>query len=845
MNVSHYKYESLDDFERNFDPSVKNKKRALIQVFSGFVEKDEVERIQKRFRKLDLDFAGVTTAGEIYLGRAYKNSLVISVVEFEDSEVEYFIDEIDDDTKFGYNLATSTYKENTKSAILFLSGLTTNGEDVVKAMEEVDNSVIIAGGMAGDNSNMKATYVFNKDKIYDRGGIIATLNGENLHLIHDYKLNWQPFGKAMTITKADKNHLYEIDNMPAVEVYRRYLGERITELLPHSSIEFPLIKLSDKMHICRAIIKVFDDGSVLTIGNLNEGDKVKFAIGNVDLIVNKTKEEIKQEIYIKPDVIFNYSCVGRLSFLQDNVNIELKPFNDIAPTSGFFTYGEIMSKNGKNFLLNESLTFLGLAERLEKIDVELNEQQRSNESFLQNKQSVIMEVLVNLTNRVIQELDEAKEEVEMIYKKIKDSIEFAALLQRSLLPRKKEIDEFFEDNFIFWKPKDIVGGDIYLFDLVKNENEALYMVIDCTGHGVPGAFVTMMVKTIEKEIINKLEDDKLSEISPAKILSYFNSSIKNLLKQDEFSKSNAGFDGGVVYYNKSRQILKFAGAQIPLIYVDENGELSEIKGDKKSVGDKKNSVNESYTEHLINVKEGMKFYMTTDGFIDQLGGDKLLPFGKKRLKNLIAKHHTLPMDEQRKIYMREFYEYKNGFEQIDDITLVGFEIGKKTDISEIFEYEGVITQNVISTVIDNIENSIDNISIQSKISTVAIEILQNIMHYSKHTLKEGEGHYPLGYIKIVKIAKDAYKVVAKNIVTTEDKEKIDEKLKEITQMDVKEIKKRYRELRRSGEQSHEKGGGIGFYEIAKLGKISYEFEEVENGKYYFTIKVQIEKRKKD
>jgi hypothetical protein len=374
------------------------------------------------------------------------------------------------------------------------------------------------------------------------------------------------------------------------------------------------------------------------------------------------------------------------------------------------------------------------------------------------------------------------------------------------------------------------------------------MIIDCTGHGVPGAFVTMIVKAVEREIVSKIKEDKTMQVSPAWILSYFNKTIKKLLRQDvKNSMSNAGFDGGIIYYDRKLQVIKFAGANIPLFYIDENKQLQIIKGDRYSVGYSKCDINYKYTEHIISVSEGMKFYLTTDGYIDQNGGEKGFPFGKKRFKKLIEEYHNLPMKKQKDIFVSEIEKWekmqKNN-ERNDDMTIVAFEIDKKSELDVILEYEGILTQAIIAHNIDIIEHSINNINIVAKLSTLVVEVTQNMMKYSKTHEIGCRDIRPAGYIKVIKIDNN-YFVESKNIVSIDDKMKIEKTLQEISKLDEKELKKRYRELRRSGENMHNQGGGIGFYEIAKLSKdIQYKFEKINKDKFYFTMKILIKSKKR-
>ena len=154
--------------------------------------------------------------------------------------------------------------------------------------------------------------------------------------------------------------------------------------------------------------------------------------------------------------------------------------------------------------------------------------------------------------------------------------------------------------------------------------------------------------------------------------------MKQLLKQESIeSISNAGFDGGIIYYNKKDKILKFAGAETSLFYVEDD-ELKTIKGNRYSVGYKKCAMDYEYKESIIEVEEGMKFYCTTDGFLDQNGGEKDFPFGKKRFGNIIKENHTKAMQEQKTIFINEMEEYENiiklNYDRNDDMTVIAFEI---------------------------------------------------------------------------------------------------------------------------------------------------------------------------
>ncbi len=268
---------------------------------------------------------------------------------------------------------------------------------------------------------------------------------------------------------------------------------------------------------------------------------------------------------------------------------------------------------------------------------------------------------------------EVENEIRMLHKHTKESIEYASLIQHSLIPSGDAIRAHFGEYFVIWHPKDIVGGDIYFFEELEDGAGCILFVIDCTGHGVPGAFVSMLVKAIERQVTSQIRL-RNETVSPAKLLAVFNKSMKNLLKQEsDDAISNAGFDGAIIYHNKQTGVLKFAGAQTPLFYV-EDGELKTIKGDRQSIGYKKSDGNFEFTEHVIKTKPGMCFYVVTDGYLDQNGGDKGFPFGKKRFSSIIEEYHAESFADQQEIFLNELYAYQKDEIRNDDITLIGFKI---------------------------------------------------------------------------------------------------------------------------------------------------------------------------
>jgi len=427
LKVTNKHFSSLGKFQQTLELPILDTKKTLIQIFTGLVTRYDIEQIINIIKEKNKDvlFIGTTTAGEIYNGEIGQNSIAISIMEFTDTSIAYGHFIHDDDYELGLNVANTLFSNTSKAMILFIDGLLTNGNDVIDGISEVNHSIPIAGGMAGDNGAFKETLIFNNDGVFNKGVVAVTLNSTQLKVFTDYHLNWKAIGEFLTITKVEKNRLYEINNMPASEIYRKYLGDNVGDNLPFSATEFPLLKIEeDGQYICRTFIDKFDDGSLLTIGNLEVGDKVKLAFGNIDSILSNVKNTFNQYYEFNPEAIYTYSCTARKNFLQAKITAELSPISQIAPMTGFFTYGEIFHNKNKNSLLNISLTILGLSEDLStkqfktrpKITAELTQEK----NFLKDKHFLVLDALTHLSNTVIEELNNSKKELENVHQKLID-----------------------------------------------------------------------------------------------------------------------------------------------------------------------------------------------------------------------------------------------------------------------------------------------------------------------------------------------------------------------------------------------------------------------------------------
>jgi serine phosphatase RsbU (regulator of sigma subunit) len=248
---------------------------------------------------------------------------------------------------------------------------------------------------------------------------------------------------------------------------------------------------------------------------------------------------------------------------------------------------------------------------------------------------------------------------------IKDSINYAKRLQEAILPKHEEVKKIFPKNFIYYLPRDIVSGDFY-WTTVQN-NKKVFVVADCTGHGVPGAFVSMLGNDLLNHIINENQ-----VIDTSKILTNLNKGVLNAFNNNDANYStNDGMDIAVITIDENN-VLQFSGAHRPLTIVRDK-EIIELKPDKKSIGGRTES-NFVFTPHKIQLIENDTIYMYSDGFADQFGGDKGKKYLTKRLKQLLVDVSDLSINSQKNKIEKEFLNWKGSINQLDDVLLTGIKI---------------------------------------------------------------------------------------------------------------------------------------------------------------------------
>ncbi len=302
----------------------------------------------------------------------------------------------------------------------------------------------------------------------------------------------------------------------------------------------------------------------------------------------------------------------------------------------------------------------------------------------------------------LEELSTTQEQLKVQYdllavknKNIADSINYARRIQTAMLPRLAEIQAVYPESFVLFRPRDVISGDFYWFG--SKGHEHILVAVDCTGHGVPGAFMSMLGSSLLNQIVHDKEVHQ-----PNKILDLLHKGVEEMLDQrTENSENKDGMDASIIVHDQQQQVIHFAGANNPVyvltqdlliftndqlpegvnVIAPENGwQLTEIKGDKRSIGGRvlaQKHIQENYTLKSFAVNQPLHIYLFSDGYLDQIGGAERKKLMSKGLKKLLMQHHEQSVDNQRTILNTFFEDWiSETKKQLDDVLLMGVKIGK-------------------------------------------------------------------------------------------------------------------------------------------------------------------------
>ena len=279
------------------------------------------------------------------------------------------------------------------------------------------------------------------------------------------------------------------------------------------------------------------------------------------------------------------------------------------------------------------------------------------------KSELLIRVKTQLNIRKANEqINHYLKEIEERNKNISDSIEYASYIQNAVISTSEDNLKYLPEHFILFLPKDILSGDFYW--LCEADNKLIIAVMDCTGHGVPGALMSILGITLLNEIILR---EKVSE--PERILERLRSKLILSLGQNRVVINvKDGIEGSIISYNKTTGILKYSGSHNPVLYVHDHN-LYKIKGDRIPIGFYEKEA--KFSSQAINIVKGDLIYLFSDGYHDQFGGPDNKKIMFRRFKELIRENHVLPLESQR-IKLKEYLNlWKGDLEQTDDISLIG------------------------------------------------------------------------------------------------------------------------------------------------------------------------------
>jgi serine phosphatase RsbU (regulator of sigma subunit) len=264
---------------------------------------------------------------------------------------------------------------------------------------------------------------------------------------------------------------------------------------------------------------------------------------------------------------------------------------------------------------------------------------------------------INYQNAVIKERN----------KNITDSIQYAKRLQEAVFPEANKLNEYFIESFVLFRPKDIVSGDFYWFEEI--DNKTIIVVGDCTGHGVPGAFMSILGHNLLNQIIL---EDKIT--SPGKILNLLDKRVSNSLnKRESKEEYNDGMDIVICVVDKINNKIEYAGANRPLV-IRRGEELIELKPNKHAIGGIQDSTCKFFSQQEISIQTNDILYMFSDGYYDQFGGPRGKKFKYKQLTSAILSMASASLEEQKNLLSDTLETWRGNLEQVDDVCVIGVKI---------------------------------------------------------------------------------------------------------------------------------------------------------------------------
>lgn len=540
------------------------------------------------------------------------------------------------------------------------------------------------------------------EKINDRAAMASCLSaaGYCYHRMSDWKTSLQFFHKALVHKDfADKRTLGNLYNNIGNSLFylkeldsARYYHEKALEIrtlnndmrgISYSLNNIGLIHV-DKKEYDKAIDYFIR--SLVIKEKIGEKKGIASAHINISDVYRSQGKFEKAAKSAEKGIVFAEE-VGALDFLISGYDVAAQAYEGLGDHKKASQYLH------KLILLKDSLVNMNSAKKMAEMKAQYESEKQQEQIALKEELILTQEnkisqqkwfiglaslgvitllalIFFNYRNykkkhELFNKLAKSNEVIERKNKDITDSIRYALRIQNAILPDQRVLESSMPDHFIYYQPRDIVSGDFYWFHHFGPVT--ILASADCTGHGVPGAFMSMICVQLLNQTIG---DSNIT--APEQALNILDSGVKKALSSSGMDESSDGMDIALCAIHTDKMRLQYAGAFRPL-YLVRNGEFYEYKANKFSIGGHVDR-QKSFKGHDINLQKGDCIYMFTDGFADQFGGGNGKKFMMRNFKKLIREIWSKPMQEQRRILSETFSKWKGGFDQVDDVLVLGVRI---------------------------------------------------------------------------------------------------------------------------------------------------------------------------
>jgi len=411
--------ENLNDILQSAEMiALSNAPSQLIQIFSAKNNIEWYQLLETAIRNVfpSAVVVGASTAGEINEGKIFTDSTIILFTFFESSSLNLFSYECKtgDEEITGKTLVKDIESLNldVKGLLLFSTPFSNDSAKLFKSITDFNLNYPVFGGCAGDYANMRNTVVFDGKRCFKQGVVAVVFSGNDLFIEAFTYLGWHPLSKEMTITEIDDMSVKTIDGNPAISVYQKYLGIKADDSFFLSVLEFPFLFSRNELTIARVPFFANEkEGSIQFAADIKAGEKFRIGYGNPKTITSESIYIQNKMSDFQPTAIFLYTCICRRFLLQLDVDLETAPFNRIAPTAGFYTFGEFFAYRNKKALLNSTMVAVGFREGIkrEKNEYEARIPKENGKQYsdpYENQHARIISSLLYYINASIKELEE-------------------------------------------------------------------------------------------------------------------------------------------------------------------------------------------------------------------------------------------------------------------------------------------------------------------------------------------------------------------------------------------------------------------------------------------------------